>query len=169
MIEAMLGTLAEPLRAAQSGTPPAPRGNLSERHIVHDAFRCAGEDAWISVAVESDAELLRLRSLLGGDALAAWLRDRDAREAERTLRNVGIPAAALADASELVASEHLRARGFWDAHRGGVLPGLPWRASFGRRYGEAPGLGADTDAVLAEVLGLSGEQIASLRESGSIG
>ena len=29
-----------------------------------------------------------------------------------------------------------------------MLPGLPWRASFGRVSGPAPGLGADTDAVL---------------------
>jgi crotonobetainyl-CoA:carnitine CoA-transferase CaiB-like acyl-CoA transferase len=152
MIEAMLWTLAEPLLAAQSGTPPVPRGNLSE-HKVHDAFRCAGEDAWLSVAVENDAAWGRLRALLGGGEVAAWLRERDAGEAERALREAGVPAAALADALDLVASEHLRARGFWDAYRGGVLPGLPWRASFGRRCGEAPVLGADTDAVLAEVLG----------------
>ena len=34
---------------------------------------------------------------------------------------------------------HLRARGFWDVHDGGVLPGLPWRASFGCASGPAPG------------------------------
>jgi crotonobetainyl-CoA:carnitine CoA-transferase CaiB-like acyl-CoA transferase len=69
----------------------------------------------------------------------------------------------------LVACAHLRARGFWDAYGDGVLPGLPWHASFGRASGPAPGLGADTDMVLRDVLGMSGEEIARLRASGALG
>src|SRR6266536_1568665 len=52
---------------------------------------------------------------------------------------------------------------------GGGLPGLPWRASFGRISGLAPGLGADTEAVLRDVLGISPEKIAALRQSGALG
>src|SRR5581483_728695 len=96
MIEAMLWTLAEPLLAAQGGAPPAPRGNRSERHRLHDAFRCAGEDAWISVAVQDDAEWHRLRSVLNGLDLEGWLKARDATEAECVLRDAGIAASALA-------------------------------------------------------------------------
>ena len=81
----------------------------------------------------------------------------------------GIPAAALATSRDLVASPHLRARGFWDADGAGALPGLPWRASFGRRCGAAPGLGADTGTVLREVLGLSPDEIAVLRGTGAFG
>jgi benzylsuccinate CoA-transferase BbsF subunit len=169
MIEAMLWTMAEPLLRAQCGTPPVPRGNRSGRHKAHDAFRCAGEDAWIGVAVESEAEWRNLCAVLSGEALTDWLRGRDAHEAERALRGAGIAAAALASASGLVASEHLRARGFWDAYRDGVLPGLPWRASFGKRYGEAPGLGADTEYVLAEVLRLSRGEVDGLRATGALG
>jgi crotonobetainyl-CoA:carnitine CoA-transferase CaiB-like acyl-CoA transferase len=50
-----------------------------------------------------------------------------------------------------------------------VLPGLPWRASFGRATGPAPDLGADTDRILADVLGLSPERVAELRTSGALG
>jgi len=103
------------------------------------------------------------------DLLAIRLRPRDAGTAAAELLRAGIPAAALASSLDLVASDHLRERGFWNAHRGGVLPGLPWQASFGRRSGEAPGLGADTDAVLAGVLGLSQDEIAVLRQSGALG
>jgi crotonobetainyl-CoA:carnitine CoA-transferase CaiB-like acyl-CoA transferase len=169
MIEAMLSTLAEPLLQTQCGTPPVPRGNRSERHKVHEAFCCAGEDAWIGVAVEQEEELLGLRSLLAGQDLENWLKDRDAADAEHVLRDAGIAASALADASSLAASDHLRRRDFWEAYGGGLLPGLPWRSSFGRRSGEAPGLGADTDAVLAEVLGLSRAEIDGLRQSGAFG
>ena len=101
--------------------------------------------------------------------LAGWASRRGAAEAAAELRRAGIPAAALRDSVDLVHDAHLKARGFWDAAAKGVLPGLPWRASFGRATGKAPGLGADTDAVLRDVLGLSGDRIAALREAGVFG
>jgi crotonobetainyl-CoA:carnitine CoA-transferase CaiB-like acyl-CoA transferase len=173
MIEAMLWTLAKPLLAAQSGAPPVPRGNRSDCHVLHGAWRCAGDDAWVSIAVGGEEEARNLGAAIGGDvsenALAEWLRDRSAREAEAVLQQAGVAAAALASSVDLVASEHLRERGFWEAHGNGVLPGLPWRASFGRRSGDAPGLGADTETVLADMLGLSVDDIDALRRSGALG
>jgi crotonobetainyl-CoA:carnitine CoA-transferase CaiB-like acyl-CoA transferase len=173
MIEAMLWTLAKPLLAAQSGAPPVPRGNRSDGHVLHGAWRCAGDDAWISIAVGSEEEARRLRAAIGGDlsenALADWLRGRSPREAEAELQRFGVAAAALASSVDLMASTHLRERGFWEAHGNGVLPGLPWRASFGRRSGDAPGLGTDTETVLTEMLGLSVDDIDALRRSGALG
>jgi crotonobetainyl-CoA:carnitine CoA-transferase CaiB-like acyl-CoA transferase len=96
-------------------------------------------------------------------------RTKSASVGAETLRSAGIPAAALARSSDLVQSAHLAARAFWDRHGAGVLPGLPWRASFGRTTGPAPGLGADTDQVLADVLGLSSERIVALRANGVLG
>lgn len=165
MIEAMLWTLAEPLLATQRGTPPTPQGNRSERHLLHGAWRCAGDDAWISIAVANDEQQQRLLDVIGDATLEAWLAQRTAADAEATLLRAGVPAAALASSTDLVASEHLRARGFWD----GGLPGLPWRASFGRRSGDAARLGADTEAVLAEVLGCQELDIRALRAKGALG
>jgi crotonobetainyl-CoA:carnitine CoA-transferase CaiB-like acyl-CoA transferase len=152
-------------------------------------YRCAGTDAWLSVAVTGDAEwrgLCRavpaLRDMAGcglGErraagpaidaALAAWCVVRPAAEAASALQRAGVPAAAIADSVDLVASPHLQSRGFWDAHGAGVLPGLPWQASFGRVSGPAPGLGADTDAVLRDVLGLPADRIGALRQVGAFG
>ena len=57
MIEAMLWTMAEPLLATQLGDPPKPMGNrTSTRHAPHGAWRCAGDDDWISIVVRTDAE-----------------------------------------------------------------------------------------------------------------
>ena len=168
MLEAMLWTMAEPLLAAQLGTPPQPCGNRSERCAPHGVYRCAGDDDWISIVVRDDADWRRLCAIVAPlsemaaselaerrrqrgaieDALSAWARSRPARAAEDELMRAGIPAAALATSRDLVASPHLRARGFWDPDGTGVLPGLPWRASFGRSFGPAPGLGADTETVL---------------------
>ena len=156
MIEAMLWTLAEPLLETQRGAAPIPQGDRSDRHRLHGAFRCAGEDEWIALAVGNDAQWRALCSVVPGtvqrETVAEWLRTQSAASAADRLSRAGIPGAALASSLDLVGSEHLRARGFWDAHEGGVLPGLPWRTSFGRRAGVAPGLGADTDAVLRDLL-----------------
>jgi crotonobetainyl-CoA:carnitine CoA-transferase CaiB-like acyl-CoA transferase len=103
------------------------------------------------------------------EALAAWLRPQPAKAAEAELLRADIPAAALANSLDLVDNDHLKQRGFWETHTAGVLPGLPWRASFGRKSGDAPALGADTEAVLEEVLGLSPREIAGLSRSGALG
>jgi benzylsuccinate CoA-transferase BbsF subunit len=189
MIEALLWTMAEPLLASQLETPPQPRGNDDAHCVPHSAYRCAGEDEWISIVTTSDEEWRRLctivptmREMAGfgfgeraarrgaiDDALAAWLRPQPAKTAEAELLRAGVPAAALASSLDLVNSDHLKQRGFWDAHDNGVLPGLPWRASFGRRSGDAPRLGADTETVIEEVLGLSPDEIAALRRSGALG
>jgi crotonobetainyl-CoA:carnitine CoA-transferase CaiB-like acyl-CoA transferase len=189
MIEAMLWTMAEPLLQAQLGAPPQPQGNRSDRCVPHGVYRCAGEDDWIGIAVTSDEQWHEFCAIVPAlssmtkfglreradrraaidDALAAWLRPRAAQAAAADLLAAGIPAAALATSRDLVGSDHLRERGFWDAHGSGALPGLPWHASFGRQSGAAPELGADTETVLREVLDLSPQEIATLRRSGALG
>jgi crotonobetainyl-CoA:carnitine CoA-transferase CaiB-like acyl-CoA transferase len=189
MLEAMLWTMAEPLLAAQFEAPPQPRGNASDRYAPHGAYRCAGADDWLSLAVTGEAQWHSLCALvlalapladLGvaeriarrpaiDDALAVWARPLSAAAAAAELTRAGIPAAPLATSRDLVDSDHLRQRGFWDAHGAGVLPGLPWRASFGRTTAPAPALGADTDAILREILNRSDDDIAALRGSGALG
>jgi crotonobetainyl-CoA:carnitine CoA-transferase CaiB-like acyl-CoA transferase len=156
MIEAMLWTMAEPLL----GHVPSTGG----------VFRCAGPDEWVGIDPRNDAEQEALAAIVAPDALAAWAGGRSAVDAAAILTTqAGVPAAALARSADLVADGHLRARGFWDELAGGVVPGLPWRASFGRAVGTAPGLGADTDAVLRDVLRLSPEEVLGLRRSGALG
>jgi crotonobetainyl-CoA:carnitine CoA-transferase CaiB-like acyl-CoA transferase len=189
MIEAMLWTMAEPLLAAQLGAPPQPRGNKSDRHAPHGIYRCAGEDDWVGIAVTGDdpwralcASVPALAGMAGltlrdrmeqretiDTAIGAWTAGITATAAAAALSKAGIPAATLARSRDLVESDHLWARGFWDVHDSGVLPGLPWRASFGKKAGRAPGLGADTDDVLRDILQLGPDEIAALRRSGALG
>jgi crotonobetainyl-CoA:carnitine CoA-transferase CaiB-like acyl-CoA transferase len=189
MIEAMLWTMAEPLIATQLGDKPKPKGNASDLYCPHGAWRCVGDDEWLSLAVTSEAEWRRLCEIIpalepltewnlhqrqGRSAgingiLAGWASRRGAADCAAELRRAGIPAAALRDSVDLVHDAHLKTRGFWDAVAKGVLPGLPWRGDFGRATGPAPGLGADTDMVLRDVLGLTDDRIAALRASGALG
>jgi crotonobetainyl-CoA:carnitine CoA-transferase CaiB-like acyl-CoA transferase len=189
MLEALLWTMAEPLLAAQLGAAPQPAGNRSETCAPHGAWRCADEDGWVGIAVGNDDEWRRLCTIVPGlteagaatvaqrqergrdigAALAAWTGARSAATAASALRRSGIAAAPAAAAPDLVADPHLRERGFWEAHPRGVIPGLPWQASFGRVSGPAPALGADTDAVLREVLGLNADDVAALRQARVLG
>ena len=189
MVEALLWTMADPLVATQLGDKPQPRGNRSPRHIPHNAYRCTGEDEWIALAVTSEDEWRALCGAIpamahlaewgmrqrterrGGidGVLTGWASRLGAADAVAMLREAGVPCAVLADSSDLAASEHLKARGFWDAFGAGALPGLPWQSTLGRATGPAPALGADTDAVLHDVLGLTPDRIATLRQSGALG
>lgn len=189
MIEAMLWTMAKPLLEAQFDGAPQPRGNDDDEYFPHGVYPSAGEDAWVGIAVTNDAawrDLCAIVPALGAfggygidtrraskaaidAAIAGWTRTQTASAVEAALLKAGIAAASVVGSADLVDCVHLRAREFWDAHGEGVLPGLPWRASFGRKTGEAPGLGADTDTVLRDVLDLPAERIAALRDAGAFG
>ena len=171
MIEAMLWTLAKPLLATQQDAPPRPRGNASDGFVPHGIYKCAGDDAWLSMSVASDMEWRALCAIVPAlrdkavwtqqmraagreeidAAVTEWTASQSARTAAETLSRAGIAAADVATSVDLVHSAHLRARGFWDAHGDGVLPGLPWHASFGRVTGLAPGLGEHTNEVLRDI------------------
>jgi crotonobetainyl-CoA:carnitine CoA-transferase CaiB-like acyl-CoA transferase len=185
----MLWTMAKPLLEAQLAGEVRPVGSYSDQYAPHGVYRCAGADDWIAIAVSEEENWRALCALVPAlaslaalgpaerrerrreidAALALWARPLQAREAAAELIRKGVPAAALATSRDLVDSPHLRARGFWEKHGDGVLPGLPWRASFGRASGPAPALGGDTDAVLRDVLGLGPKEIAALRDAGAFG
>ena len=177
MIEAMLWTMSEPLLQTQLGEKPKPRGNASEHCAPHGVYRCAGDDQWVGIAVRNETEWRALCGLVPGltdrssaDAgLSAWCATRDAAETAALLARAGIPAAPVTGSFDLVESAHLLARGFWDKLGTGLVPGIPFRTSFGRTMGTAPGLGEHTDAVLRDVLGLSERRVAALREAGALG
>lgn len=189
MIEAMLWTMAQPLLATQLGAPPQPAGNFTPQAAPHNAYRCAGEDDWIAVAVIQEKEWQNLCAVVPAlssmadyglqvrlaardaidAALAEWARPLPAQKAAAALTEAGVPAAALATSRDLIDDPHLNDRDFWDTYETGVLPGLPWQTSFGRKTGLAPALGADTDDVLRDVLGLPDDRIADLRRAGALG
>ena len=47
-------------------------GNRHDWMAPHNAYRCAGEDAWIAIAVGSDAQWEGLRASMGGSGVGAW-------------------------------------------------------------------------------------------------
>ena len=139
--------------------PATPAGNAAAFACPHGVFPAAGRDRWCAIAVVGEAAWQALRRALGWsldpslESLAGRLARREsveARLAEWTRMRSPEEAAALLQSA-------------------GVLHcANPIRASrpLGRAAGAAPRLGADTDAVLREVLGLDDASLRRLRREG---
>ena len=113
-----------------TGVVRGAQGNRHPLYAPHGIYPCEGEDQWVAIAAETDAQFAALADVLGLDA-AAWRTnaERKAREAEldaaialgttsrgkrelaAELAERGVPAAGVKDAREVVADAHLRARG----------------------------------------------------------
>ncbi|HEY1750762.1 MAG TPA: CoA transferase [Caulobacteraceae bacterium] len=144
--------------------------------------RGAGEaEAWLAVAVDSDAAWAALaraigRADLANDsglatlagrkaredeleaAVAAWAAQRDPRAAAEALQAAGVPAAPVIPTHELFADPHLQDCGYWGLQVRAYIddhfvPQAPFRYD-GQRpplVRPAPTLGEHTDEVLAEL------------------
>jgi len=194
MVEAMLWSMLEPLLEQQLRDPCGTdtqvlRGNRSASFAPHNIYRAAGDDKWVAIAVCSQAHwqalcsaVPSLESFYGYDLnqrrasedeidtrISAWTHKLNASATQALLCAAGVPAAALAQASDLAHSVHLHEREFWQDLPSGRAPRWPWRMTSMRTPSVAPALGADTDAVMRDVLGLRPEEIAELRAGGAFG
>jgi crotonobetainyl-CoA:carnitine CoA-transferase CaiB-like acyl-CoA transferase len=111
-------------------------------------------------------------------AISAWTRTLDAADVARRLRAAAVPCGPIQDVAEILADPHLSSRGCFERvavpDRGGTrsvrLPAL------GPRLSESPGRteyaggerSADTDAVLADWLGMAPSEVDALRRSGIV-
>jgi formyl-CoA transferase len=104
-----------------------------------------------------------------------WTRARTKQDVMATLGKAGVPCGATLDTGEILDDPHLNARG--QVHtiehptRGTIrLPGCPVRLSASEAPTTPPPLaGQHTAEVLAEVLGLSADEVARLRTRGVLG
>ncbi len=113
-------------------------------------------------------------------ALATAFAARPRAESAAALRAAGVPVGEVNSVREILTDENTVARGMVDHFRhpvSGMFPALrtPLRMSdvdgefAAAAVGVPPGLGADTDAVLRERLGLGDAEIEALRGEGAIG
>jgi crotonobetainyl-CoA:carnitine CoA-transferase CaiB-like acyl-CoA transferase len=184
LTEAALGPAGPDTR-----TPEHP--TRSPRAVPHGVYPAAGNDRWVAIAVQDQAQWRALTGLakLPGDgdlatrrlheeqidaALAAWTARQDAAVLAARLQAAGIPAAVVATGRDLVeADEQLAARDFYPALRHPVAglvrhEGIVARLSAtpGALTSPAPLLGQHTAEVLSELLGVDTEQLAALRAAG---
>ena len=177
-----------------SGQPPERYGNAHPNIVPYETFPTT--DGQIAIAVGSSQQFARLCGVLDRPDLAADERYRtnDGRvihrrelvaELGRTLRRrptgewleallaAAIPASAIQDVPTVLADPQVRARGMVQhaEHQTlGEIPLLGPVAKLSRTPAAVrsapPVLGADTDAVLGELLGCSPAELAELRRAG---
>jgi crotonobetainyl-CoA:carnitine CoA-transferase CaiB-like acyl-CoA transferase len=186
---------------SMNGRVPQPEGNDHQFYAPHGCYPCKGEDSWIAIVVRNDAEWAALCEAMemaeaardgrfsGG--LARWQHRREIDEivALRTIRfdrkelmdllqGAGIAAGALASVPDLVADQHLKARGFWEEvndprsgfgayitkGKGFALSGTPMRTRL-----RAPDLGEHNGYILRELLHMTEGEIEALEQKGVTG
>jgi benzylsuccinate CoA-transferase BbsF subunit len=195
MLESTVTLLPEALLRHAIGVPTgSPGGNREPFAAPAGCFRCRGDDRWIAVAVQTNAQWQGLcrameRPDLAGDPrhadgparlrrkreldreLAGWLAAQTATDAEARLQQHGVPASPSRHAGEVLADPHFAERGLFPAlPDGSRTTALPWMDAEGwrGRFTPAPALGADNDYVLRDLLGLGPATIAELAQSGVI-
>ena len=112
---AMIGSLL--FASAVTRKPPARLGSRSSTAAPQGCYRCAGEDQWCAISVQSDEQWQKLRALLGGDLRErhAGRSSRASRRNRRGDRNLDRQARPAEVERQLTQARHSRSR---DAPRG---------------------------------------------------
>ena len=186
------------LRQSVAAGEVAPLGNRSLDMAPHGCYRCAddaeGNERWLAMAVEDDAQWRKLKALIDDDrlalgaldiaagrlaradsideAVAAWVRSRTVDDAEAALRSAGICASRVVTGDDMAATDT------------SFFPALAHPTSGLRRYtgvpvlldGEhrlamrrPPLLGEHTERVLHDVLELPPQEIDRLTAARAVG
>jgi crotonobetainyl-CoA:carnitine CoA-transferase CaiB-like acyl-CoA transferase len=186
----------ELLYAIAAKADPELHGNRVRWAAPHDAYRAAGGDEWVTIAVGNDAEWRTLCEIMGRADLAAdprfatfgarwknqdalrepitqWTHAFDKHAIADKLQAAGIRSAPVNTPRDVTESPYLAARNAFvtlthaDAGTHGYMT-LPFRFSLTPvgQYRASPCLGADTRKVLTEFAGLSAAEVDELDAAG---
>ena len=196
-LEGILAMMPGPLMAASREAAPARSPDKSPTMAPHGFYRCAGDDAWVAVAVEDDGRWAPLRTVLRETGIDVadldTLAERKAAEADldaavsrycarrspwqvtRACQALGVAAYPVMHPGRLLSDHHLHDREFfsWQDHPvtgPWPLPGVVFRTTGGgtRVQGPAPLLGQHNEEVLKGLVGLTDERYDELVRSGAI-
>jgi crotonobetainyl-CoA:carnitine CoA-transferase CaiB-like acyl-CoA transferase len=185
------------LAYSQLGIVPGRVGNRLDASAPRNAYRTS-DDKWVAVSSASPNIAVRVyraverpdmaenpdyvdpvrrqaRALEVDEAVAVWVAERTFDEVMAVFEEAEVAAAPIYDAQQLLADEHLRARGSFIE-----LEDPDWGTSTVQApvaiMSETPGrvdhlgrdLGADNDAVYGGLLGIDAERLDALRAAGTI-
>ncbi len=171
-------------------------GDYHRFFAPHNVYPCSGDDRWCAISVENDVDFAALATTIGQPELAhdlrfstnaarlqnrqeldeligKWTSQYDHYIVMHRLQAAGVAAGAVLSTGEFVEDEHVKARGFMESFdhpvaREKLYPGVPFKMSLtpGYIHRPAPCLGADTEYILKNLLGMSDEQIKILDDEG---
>jgi crotonobetainyl-CoA:carnitine CoA-transferase CaiB-like acyl-CoA transferase len=192
VINSMVGD--QMMEYAMNRRSPTRTGNHDAVMAPHNCYRCKGDDAWISIAVGSEAQWQALCEAMGqphwcrddafGTAMSrlrhearldeliqAWVGDHDAFDLMRRLQEFGVPAMPSFKAEQLFNDPHMLGTGAIAEIQHPVLGTRktitpPWRLSEtpATFHRSAPLLGEHNDYVFRQLLKLPEERVAKLVE-----
>jgi benzylsuccinate CoA-transferase BbsF subunit len=199
MLEGELQVVGEALLDyAMNGRVQRRTGNEHPSMSPHGVYPCAGDDRWIAIACEDDAQWQSLCGTIGrpelardarfadvvsrvhnrtsaDETVAAWTHLRSPFDAERALQAVGIPAGAVRLISELLTGEQFASRNFVQrvphpeaAANAFLRPAFTLSRMQERGDRPAPLYGQDIDYVLQDLLTMSARDVQSLLDAGII-
>lgn len=188
----------EILDAQISGYVATRLGNRSPREAPQGIYPSAGEDQWIAIAIETEAEWAGLCRALGrGDwaadaawqshagrlaahdqideSITAWTATRTNAEAMEFLTTHGVPAGAVQRSSDLARDPQYAHRCFHHRHVHPVIGDVPYAGTqfripdyHGGPRSHAPLLGQHNHEVFGSVLGMSEGEIDAAIDAGII-
>jgi crotonobetainyl-CoA:carnitine CoA-transferase CaiB-like acyl-CoA transferase len=183
---------------AMNGRSTPPQGN-THPYYVQGCYPCRGDDHWLVLTIETDAQWQALVDIMGRPAwatdpvwrnglerrrrqseldrhLAAFFREADRDDMVRTLQARHIPAAPVYREADVFADPHFQARRFFrpltHPETGTHLypTHIPKYSAMELRWERAaPTLGQDNEYVYRTILGYTEEEYRSLEEAGLIG
>lgn len=135
-------------------------GRMGNRHPAmapHNVYRCAGEDRWVAIAIDSDESWRELQKQMGNPAwaadaglaaaagrlarekhvdnqLSAWTATQAAEALAARLQAAGIVAAVVEDGRDLLHDEQLRSRNFLEPVAHAPSSGIGVRRTIGRPW-----------------------------------
>lgn len=185
-VAALLGPIV--LERGLDGGTSVPFGNASQEAPAapHGIYPCAGKERWIAISVFGDDDWRRFADAIGRPAwteadrsdraaldaaVSAFTRTQDVDTLVQTLQDAGIAAGHVADARQLCAEDpQLSHRRYFvdvSTPEGKTVrvdsPPYLLSDTPGHPRGAGPLLGEHTDIVLRDVLGLSDDDVATLR------
>jgi benzylsuccinate CoA-transferase BbsF subunit len=197
--EAAVSMLGEGLLDyVMNGRVLAPVGNAHPSMVPHDNYRCAGDDAWVAIAVRSEDEWHAFCQATGhpewahdprfADAyrrrqhrseldamITTWTNQHTPDEVMEILQSASVAAMPVMNLEDQFRNPHLRER---EIHLESEHPkvgleflhGIPWHLSGtpGRIRRPAPLLGEHNQYVFGDLLGLPEREIHRLMEAGAI-
>ena len=180
------------------GTEPERVGNRHKDKAPHNVFRCQGEENWVAISVEGNAQFQALAQVAGNPGWASdkrfnssetrllhqddlehliqeWTSGLEVQEVVERLQGAGVPSGPVLDSAQVLADPHMVERGFVQSPNHSEAGPRPLGAFSWSVDGSQPGvargaplLGEHNQKVLQELLQVSDDEYARLMDSGVI-
>ena len=189
-VEGLVGMLGpEMLSYLVNGVSPQARGNASDVYAPHGVYPCIGFDAWISIAIENDAQWARLVGAMDNptwahdarfethagrlanradldERIGEWTATRWAGQTQMLLQPLGIPCGAVQNPLELLRDPQLRHRGtIVTAHHDPEWWGTLQHPGLSVHLSDTPGWATDSTPLMGQDNDRVYKQILGLTET----